>query len=554
MPRFTRFKFVSLLCPLFLGPGCKPDLSALSAAAGDGVMGGSAGVGGAATNINPTSASGGVAGSVPNSGSGGSQSSSNSNQPAGAGSGGSAGTSARAGSGGGGEFSSTASGIAGATAPCVVEPFHSSVQPALQYDFDAGEGDLATDTSGNALHGSLLGAPTWSGNARIAGGLIFNGASQFVELPADVVSDFEAITVTAWLKVSASPAGSTLFDFGSSATNHFYLRVNSGSSSNPGLSYGAQTAGGDPLEVLTAYAFPSAVWKHVALALGDGVATLYVDGQPVNTRSFDFTPKSLGATAGNWIARTHSNSSNLWGTLDDFRLYDRALNRAEVMAIAEPGTDYLHWTFDEPCGTKAFDRSSKALVAELPSGGSWQKGRFGGAVLLNGSTQYLEFPPGLLKSCDDLTVAMWLQRSTSMAWERLLSVGSGQETVMTWTPATPLKFMRFSARLDGDAERDSSNQQMLTATSAALSPQSGIWSHIAVVLQAGTGRLYFDGQEVATGTVSIKPSALGETTINVLGKPLYLGEPFLAAAIDELRISCRAYQPTEIKLLAVVDP
>jgi hypothetical protein len=550
--RFTRFELIGLLCPLFLGSGCKPDLSALSVGTGDGVTGGNAGAGGATTSVNPTtSGSGGVAGGVSSVGSDGGQSSSSSNLPAAG-----AGTSARGGDGGGGAFSTNSStaGVAGTSAPCVIEPFQSSAQPTLKYDFDTGEGDLAIDASGNALHGSLLGAPTWSGNGRIAGGLIFNNVSQFVELPLDVVRNYEAITVAAWLRASASPSGSTLFDFGSSATNHFYLRVNSGNSSSTGMSYGAQRAGGNAIEVITAYVFPTAVWKHIALTVGDGVATLYVDGQPVSTRSFDFAPNALGATAGNWIARTHSNSSNLWGTVDDFRLYDRVLTRAEVMAIAEPGADYLHWTFDEPCGTKAFDRSSKALVAELPSGASWQKGRFGGAVLLNGTNQYLEFPPGLLRSCDDLTVAMWLQRTTSMAWERLLTVGSGQESVITWTPATPLKFMRFSARLNADAERESSNQQSLTATSATLSPQSGIWGHVAVVLQAGTGRLYFDGQEVATGTISVKPSALGETSINVLGKPLYLGEPFLAAAIDELRISCRAYQPNEIRMLAVVDP
>ena len=142
---------------------------------------------------------------------------------------------------------------------------------------------------------------------------------------------------------------------------------------------------------------------------------------------------------------------------------------------------------------------------------------------------------------------MSVQRSNSTPWERLFSVGSGLESVMTWTAATPLNYMRFSARINGDRERDSSTQQLLTSSSAVLSPQSGIWSHVAVVIQSGTGRLYFDGQEAATGSITIKPSDLGATSINVLGKPLYVGESYLAATIDDLRISCRAFSPARSK-------
>lgn len=565
MSKFTLFNLVGLLTPLLCGPGCKPDISALSSGS-RASSGGNTSTGGVSSVVGGTSEAGNnTTGAVPNAvGGGGGQSSVGVSTSGAAGSGvaptstgGAGGVPSVVGGMGGvsGSKASTASaGAAGVTQPCIIEPFQPSALPALKYDFDTGSGDVATDSSGHSRDGLLLGAPTWNGSARIAGGLTFNGANQYVELPANVVSDFEAVTVAAWVKISANATGSTLFDFGSSATNHFYLRINSGNTTTPGLSYGAQTTGGGAIEVQTAYGFPTAVWKHVALSVGDGTATLFVDGQPVNSRTFNFVPRSLGETAGNWIARTHSNTSNLWGTVDDFRVYDRALGREDILALAGPGSDYQHWAFEEPCGTKAFDRSAKALVAELPSGGTWEKGRFGGAVQLNGSSQYLEFPSGLLRNCSDLTVAMWVQRGSSVAWERLFSVGNGQETVMTLTPATPMKLMRFSARLNADTDRESSSQQLLTTSSSTQSPQSGIWSHVAVVLQAGTGRLYSDGQEVASGTISIKPSDMGETSLNAVGKPLYLGEPYLAAVIDELLISCRAYVPAEIKLLAAIDP
>lgn len=538
MSTLATSKLLRTTTPLVLVLACKPDIAALSAGHG------SAGESGTTTT---STGQGGTSTTVPASGGlgGASQTGGATSSVGVAGGGGAGGNLLQGGSSG--------TGVAGTTGICEIKPFEMTAQPLLKYDFDTGSGDVAQDSSTHGLNGTLVGVPVWS-SGRLAGGLTFNAANQFVELPPDVLKSLESVTVAAWVKLSANPSGATLFDFGSSGTNHFYLRTNSGNATNPGLSYGAQVGGGTALEALTAYSLPVTVWKHVALAVGEGIATLYVDGLPINSKPFNFTPSSLGATAGNWLARTHSNGSNLWGTIDDVRIYDRALNREEIESIAVPGSDYMHFRFDEPCGTDSFDRSEKGLVAKLPAGGTWTGGHVGGALQLNGYSQYVELPAGFLQSCNDLSVAMWVQRASSTGWERLFSVGSGLGSVMTLTPATPLRYMRFSARLNGDLDRDSSAQQLLTSSSASLSPQSGIWSHVAVVIQSGTGRLYFDGQEAASGSITVTPSALGSTTINELGKPLYVGEPYLAATIDDLRISCRAFSPAEIKILAMVDP
>jgi len=75
----------------------------------------------------------------------------------------------------------------------------------------------------------------------------------------------------------------------------------------------------------------------------------------------------------------------------------------------------------------------------------------------------------------------------------------------------------------------------------------GGWHQVAVTLLSGTARIYIDGvQQAIQGGVTIKPIDLGATTENWIGKSRATGDRYLSAALDELRIACRAYTPDEI--------
>ena len=64
---------------------------------------------------------------------------------------------------------------------------------------------------------------------------------------------------------------------------------------------------------------------------------LYVDGVPANTNlSMTLSPSSLGSTPQNFIGKSQWPDPNLTGSVDDFRIYSRALNAPEVAALANP--------------------------------------------------------------------------------------------------------------------------------------------------------------------------------------------------------------------------
>jgi hypothetical protein len=59
------------------------------------------------------------------------------------------------------------------------------------------------------------------------------------------------------------------------------------------------------------------------------------------------TPSSLGNTTQNWLGRSHYNDPYFYGRIDDFRIYDRSLNAAEVQSLAnQPGlTAFQLWQY-----------------------------------------------------------------------------------------------------------------------------------------------------------------------------------------------------------------
>jgi hypothetical protein len=519
------------------GAGGKASSDCGTCSGGSNTTGG-VGTGGAVVTggVNSASATGGNAGATGSGGSGGSGGS--------VGSGGISNSSGGASTPYGGSNSTGGLGTGGFTGPCFTQ-IQAPTPSILQYNFDEGSGTAANDSSGNSNAGTLQGTG-WSTSGRFNGGVNFTGSNQSVRLPDNIVTGLSAITVAAWVKLSANPAGNALFDIGSSATNHFYLKVG-----GSGLTLGAQVNGGTVDELVTSYTLPLGVWKHVAVEVSGGQFLLYVDGLQIGQKATSFVPSALGDTTSNLLGVLIGGTVNIYGVVDDFRVYNRGLSNQEVEALAPPGTDYIHFNFDEVCGSQAHDSSDNHLIAQLPADGTWSSGRIGGSLALDRTfSQYLSLPQSVLVGCSDLTIALWVLRTSPQNWERIFVFGQGTQTSMTLAAGNTTGIMQFSSKQNGSALRGY-DEQLLQSTSATQSPQSGLWAHVAVVIQSGTGRLYFNGAQVGSGTISNLPSAMGATSINTFGQPLYLQEPSYAGRLDDLRISCRAFPPNEIKILAL---
>ena len=76
------------------------------------------------------------------------------------------------------------------------------------WTFDEGQGTTAFDSSGNGLHGTLRGGPTWVTAGQVGGALDFNGTTAYVEVPDNpLLSITGEITIAAWTYMRPTASG-----------------------------------------------------------------------------------------------------------------------------------------------------------------------------------------------------------------------------------------------------------------------------------------------------------------------------------------------------------
>jgi hypothetical protein len=269
----------------------------------------------------------------------------------GKGSGGSAGNGGGSGGSGGkgggaGGMGSGGSAISDAGADVVVFP----TGLLLYYPCEQAVGATLRDESGRGNDGTL---PNSRGGyafetGKVGKALRLNAGNRgYVSIPTGVFKDATDLTIATWIKVTASSRTlDRIFDVGVDAklahnkeTGTAYMTFllddpfNNGehsfSSTKDGYSNAKRVAA-------PARAIPSNGWTHIAVTLGAGVATLYVDGKSVATETSVVTPKDLGPIDYAYLGRSQfTDDPYLDALIDELRVYSRALSADEIQSLVD---------------------------------------------------------------------------------------------------------------------------------------------------------------------------------------------------------------------------
>jgi hypothetical protein len=203
------------------------------------------------------------------------------------------------------------------------------------WKFDATSGTTAADSGSGGNPGTLQSGATWVVGA-ISNAVHLDGtANGYVSLPAGLISALNDFTISTWVKVDANATWARVFDFGSGTGTYMFLAPASGGTS---VRYAITTgSSGGEQQLNRAGNLSTGAWHHLAVTLSGSTGVLYVDGVPANTNlSMTLNPSSLGSTTQNYIGKSQWADPNLTGSVDDFRIYSRALNAAEVASLANP--------------------------------------------------------------------------------------------------------------------------------------------------------------------------------------------------------------------------
>lgn len=193
------------------------------------------------------------------------------------------------------------------------------------WKFDEGAGTIAYDSAGDN-DGTIYGA-VWT-TGKIDGALLFDGTNDYIDCGSGP-SNYDAITVSAWMRTTTE---------GILVSNRYnaYSYGTWYTLSSMDVEVGDNSQGGyKHLNFITATL--DGVWHHIVYTKNGTNNTVYVDGSLDQefTSNADISldvPTFIGRR---WTKGEYVNWFN--GTIDDVRIYDRALSAEEIEQIYEEG-------------------------------------------------------------------------------------------------------------------------------------------------------------------------------------------------------------------------
>jgi hypothetical protein len=195
--------------------------------------------------------------------------------------------------------------------------------PTLWWKLDETDGTAAADASGNGNAGTLVNGPV-STAGKVGTALSFNGSNQYASLASvsGLAKGNAPHTVAAWIRVNALPSyRAWILQLGNEGSGSHHWLINSSGGTQFGVWSGNQA---QP-------SLPVGQWKHVAITFDGATLKSYVDGTLAQSVAATFNLQGVPLT----VAQAHNGENAFNGTVDDVRVYSRALSAAEVAALAK---------------------------------------------------------------------------------------------------------------------------------------------------------------------------------------------------------------------------
>jgi hypothetical protein len=202
----------------------------------------------------------------------------------------------------------------------------------------------ANDSSGNALHGTLFGAPVFDAgvNGTTGQAMVFDGTDDYIIEPNSPgnFSDFApGVTLSVWAKPTAVANWARFIDFGNVNTvetvlvysDIIYLGRNGTTTS---LSFTAYTGAAGTTAGITVTATNAITlneWQMFVATMNEsGSIVLYKNGLPIGTGTSASQPSVATRTRNN-VGRSNWATDSLYaGSMDDIYLYNYAISADDV--------------------------------------------------------------------------------------------------------------------------------------------------------------------------------------------------------------------------------
>ena len=190
----------------------------------------------------------------------------------------------------------------------------------------------------------------------------------------------------------------------------------------------------------------------------------------------------------------------------------------------------------------AHDEWGNGQDAMLVGAPVYTAGKYGQAIALNGSTDYLQVSPRMGNSTD-WSFTGWVLWNGGGSWQRIFDLGFDDTHYLFLSPRTSGGSLRF-------AIQNGSGEQQLSAPALP----TNVWTHVAVTLTGNTGKMFVNGLPVATNTsMSINPVDIG-TKYNYLGKSRFPADALFSGRFDDFRFFSSGLTDAQVAAIYSTPP
>ncbi len=406
------------------------------------------------------------------------------------------------------------------------------------------------DISGNNKNGYLQNFAATSSvlkQGKIGQGLSFDGNVTSIYLLTSPISNLSLPnSVCSWansLDLSLSPGGwyQSIINFYINGNNGMRLGVDSSGNlfviyRSAGITKGYKSA--TPV-------FVNNIWYHVCYVWDGNNADIYSNGTLLSTTT-DINTPGISSVIG---AQDDQGDGNWYGSLDDIRVYNKALTPLEIKQIYNVGKEYkqnismvgpgdlssglIGWfTFDGPYMTKnvkdkstqnnngymlGFTSTSTAVIA----------GKSGQGLIFDGINDQISTLSDFIGT-SAVSVSVWIKPNLLNSLQRILSNGKTELTIESASNRSA-----FKVAITG------------VAFSADNSLTLNKWIHIAATrTSGGVTNIYVNG--LLSGTANQSAGSPVSGTTNVIIGNVSDGTSGFKGSMDDMRIYNRVLSASEI--------
>lgn len=442
------------------------------------------------------------------------------------------------------------------------------------WNFNEGTSTYAGDFSANSNTGTLTNmanpptATSGWGNGKFDGGLNFDGTDDYVSVPdqnyfSPSVND---VTVSFWAKIetNATPGDDNICG----ATGDYLIAKGITGQWEWGFENDGndrfcmtlwQSGGSNHMSIGVLRTMNDGRWHHYVGVMDYLMEyTIYVDGISVGTTGV-YTGTMDNGTQPVEIGR-RGIGDNAQATIDDVRVFGRALSASEVTALYKSGGARFgassadlqqgttlangivgHWTFDgkDTTNTTATDVSGQnntGTFTGFTRATNAKAGKLGQGMNFDGVNDYVNI--GVDPKFDGasaITISAWIKPNASMNDSAIV----GKSTVV----ANQIYFWVGHSGLATDKISWNAGPGWLEATQTLTRNE---WTHVVGVADASGHKIFYNGVLISSNSSAIAISASDPQTWKIGSNG---GSRHFNGSIDDVRIYNRGLSASEVKQL-----